>query len=247
MIENLDKKIQEAYENTNALYPLLREIGEGAGGGSGGVVINPKANDTSLEIGGVTYAVPTLDADELVVAYNALIAGTGCSVSNKAGTSYFAVLQADSIQSVGIHLEFFGIATLEYHMEGSTVEISAIQQGGAELLWENANPNITFSPQNISIEELMSFSYIMIEFKALTTTTTGKPIYFSMCDTEHFGTASNGLPSVPANGYDYRELAVSSGNTNKIYFGAGGYCKFSGEAVINNTFMVPKRIFGFKF
>lgn len=98
-----------------------------ADGESAGVIIHPSRYvDNIVRVSGIDYSVPNLNEDEVTQAYNSVVAGNPTYITNKAGTSYFIVTQGDSIQDIDIMINYFGIFTVEYHLENNVVIITPI-------------------------------------------------------------------------------------------------------------------------
>lgn len=72
-----------------------------------------------------TFIVPDITAEQLTKAYNALVAGKSCTISDKDGMNHFAVIQADMISDLpAIIIPYYWLGFVDYQeTENGTVEI----------------------------------------------------------------------------------------------------------------------------
>lgn len=87
----------------------------GGGGGEGGVLIQANNNTT---ING--HSVPQLTSEQIVQAYNGLVAGKAVVITDANGLMHFAVDQADTISDeIYITFNYFDIMILDYNEDGT--------------------------------------------------------------------------------------------------------------------------------
>lgn len=80
-----------------------------------------------------SYAIPNLTSQQVIDAYNSVIAGLSTYITNADGTIYYMVSQADSYDgSVNIRILYFAHMIVTYTEENDAVTISseALYHGG---------------------------------------------------------------------------------------------------------------------
>lgn len=110
--------LKRFYQDNRDKKPLdfsrIRDVQESS------VNIQSSANKT---ISG--FIIPDITAEQLLVIYNALVAGKSCTISDKDGMNHFTVIQADMISDLpAIIIPYYWLGFVDYQeTENGTVEI----------------------------------------------------------------------------------------------------------------------------
>lgn len=81
---------------------------------TGGLVIQAETN-TMID----SNVVPVLTADQVIAAYNAVVAGVSCTITDAEGMANFVVLQGvNTANEVSVFILYFDRLILQYYEDG---------------------------------------------------------------------------------------------------------------------------------
>lgn len=116
--------------NNNVIsYPA--EFNEFDSNNIGKTAFNPVVivAENSKQLNG--YVIPDLTADDIVKAYNAVVSGTMCVITDKSGLVHLIVNQADIVGAdLCIEVSYFGSRVITYMVDGDNVsaEMSGVMK-----------------------------------------------------------------------------------------------------------------------
>lgn len=108
--------------NTTASYPTTWDQFDSNNIGKASSVFHPVTITAASTMTVDGYVIPKLTVDDIVTAYNTVVSGNTCVVSDPSGNMHFTVNQADAIgEDINIEISYFGSRVITYLVEGSTV------------------------------------------------------------------------------------------------------------------------------
>lgn len=103
--------------NTNFIWASMR-----AAAAKKAKSLNIKAESNTTVSG---YSVPNLTVDDVLRAYNTIVSGGVCVISDSTDNSHFVVNQADTVgDEISIEIIYFNYMLVTYGSDGSTVTIT---------------------------------------------------------------------------------------------------------------------------